>query len=96
MRIEAVYPANKEIEEKILAKHGIVFNEVIEVFLNNEFPPFIVRSRKEIKSRWRYVALGQTFYGKYLAVVFVMENKCKARVITARMMSNTERKRYSL
>ena len=94
MRIEAVYPANREIEEKILAKHGLVFNEIIEVFLNKKFSPLIVRSRKEIKSRWRYVALERTFSGKYLAVVFVMENMCKARVITARTMSNTEKRRY--
>ena len=94
MIIEAVYPANRGIEEKILAKHGLVFNEVIEVFLNRKSRPLIVRSRKEIKSRWRYVALGRTFLGKYLAVVFVMEKKCAARVITARMMSGTEKRRY--
>jgi len=29
MIIEAVYPANKEIEEKIIAKHGLAFSEVI-------------------------------------------------------------------
>ena len=94
MRIRAVYPANREIEEKIFAKHGLRFNEVIELFLNKKFPPLIVRSKKEIKSRWRYIALGLTFSGKYLAVVFVMENKCDARVITARMMSGAEKRRY--
>ena len=94
MRIEAVYPANREIEEKILAKHGLAFNEVIEVFLNKIFSPLIVRSRKEIKSRWRYVALGRTFSGRYLTVIFVMEDKCDARVITARMMNGAEKRRY--
>jgi len=94
MRIEAVYPANREIEEKIIKKHGLAFNEVIEVFISKKFPPLIFRSRKEIKSRWRYVSLGRTFSGKYLAVVFVMENKCDARVITARMMSDAEKRRY--
>ena len=94
MIIEAVYPANKEIEEKIIAKHGLAFSEVIEVFLNRNFRPLIARSRKEIKSRWRYVALGQTFSGKYLAVVFVIEKKRVARVITARMMSGSEKRRY--
>jgi uncharacterized DUF497 family protein len=94
MRIEAVYPANREIKEKITAKHGLVFPEIIEVFINREDQPLIIRSRQEIRSRWRYAALGRTFAGKYITVIFVMERNSIARVITARTMSDAEKKRY--
>ncbi len=94
MRIEAVYPANREIKEKIAAKHGLVFSEITEVFVNREDRPLIVRSRREIRSRWRYAALGRTFSGKYITVIFVMEQNSIARVITARAMSDAEKKRY--
>ncbi|MFH1039436.1 MAG: BrnT family toxin [PVC group bacterium] len=82
------------MEEKIAAKHGLAFDEITEVFLNQTDRPLIVRSKKEIKSRWRYAALGRTFSGKYITVIFVMEKKHVARVITARMMSGTEKRRY--
>ncbi len=94
MRIEAVYPANLEIKEKIAVKHGLAFSEIIEVFINQEYRPLIVRSRQEIRSRWRYAALGRSFAGKYLTVIFVLERNSVARVITARAMSEAEKKRY--
>jgi len=96
MRIAAVYPANREIKEKIAAKHGLEFSQIIEVFINQEYRPLIVRSRQEIRSRWRYAALGRSFSGKYITVIFVMERNSVARVITARSMSSAEKKRYRL
>ena len=70
-----------------IARHGIDPTEVEEACFEGH--PFIVKSRLN-----RYVALGQTKSGRYLTVVFQYLRNRQAIIITARAMSQAERKLY--
>jgi uncharacterized DUF497 family protein len=70
-----------------IARHGVEPQEVEEVCFEGN--PFILRSRHN-----RYVTLGQTSSGRYLTIIFVYLGQNKAKIITARAMSESERKFY--
>jgi len=82
----------EDIVEKIEAKHGVSTWEVEEVFRRR--PQF----RRGPKGRRRgenlYFALGDSEAGRYLFIVFVLKRKHKALVISAREMTNRERRGY--
>jgi len=60
---------------------------------NNE--PKIRRIEKgKIKGEDLYVALGRTDAGRYLVVFFIMKTSKEALVVTARDMTEKERRRY--
>ena len=69
-----------------IARHNITPEEVEETCFNN---PLILRGRWK-----RYYALGQADSGRYLTVIFEVKFRGIVRVITARDMDDSERRRY--
>jgi len=70
-----------------VGRHGVSPDEAEEVFIG---------SPKVFKSRLgRYVALGKSFFGRYLFVVFDFIGKKTARVITARNMTQKEKRLFN-
>ncbi len=88
MEIQHVY-ISQSVAEKISRKHDVEPTEVREVFSNAYFKPKIYRSAR---IRDAYVAHGCTFEGRYLMVAFFLYKR-QARVITARDLTKTERRR---
>lgn len=70
-----------------IAKHGVEPKEVEEVCFKMD--PFILKGRRN-----RYYALGQTESGRYLSIIFEYFGQGKAKVITVRAMSESERRLY--
>jgi uncharacterized DUF497 family protein len=75
-----VYPASAAIREKIEgSKHHLPFEEVQEVFYNPAPPPLISKARDN-KQR----AIGESFAGRAIVVIFVRDQNENIRVISAR------------
>jgi uncharacterized DUF497 family protein len=92
MHIESVV-CSDEIEEKLATKHGVVFREVRQVFLNRPRIRFAEQGHTEDEDV--YAAFGQTFGGRYLSVFFIYKPATKtAFILSARDMSSRERKSY--
>jgi len=70
-----------------IAKHGVEPEEVEEICF--EGSPYILNAKYN-----RYLALGQSQNGRYVTIVFVYLGQNKAKIITARAMSQTERNLY--
>lgn len=70
-----------------IARHGVDPTEVEEVCFENR--PFVLRAKYN-----RYFALGQTKSGRYLAIILEYVGQNRAKVITARAMSEAERRLY--
>ncbi|MEZ8217778.1 hypothetical protein B0813_001315 [Candidatus Fervidibacteria bacterium JGI MDM2 SSWTFF-3-K9] len=69
-----------------IAKHSVSLEEVEKVFLNNK--PHFRRHGKV------FYAFGQTSSGRYLFIVFRFVTPKVVRVITARDMTQKERRYY--
>jgi len=80
------------IIEKLAWKHGVLPHEVEEV-LTGRSRIFKTESGR-IEGEDLYNALGKTQTGRYLSVFFIKKLGNKALIITAREMTNRERKRY--
>lgn len=70
-----------------IAKHGVEPREIEEICF--ESTPFVLKSRHN-----RYSALGQTKSGRYLTIIFQYLGQNQAKIITARAMSESERRLY--
>ena len=68
-----------------IARHGVERTEVEDVCFTMN--PFVLKAKNN-----RYFALGQTPSGRYLTIIFEYFGNNKAKIITARAMSETERK----
>lgn len=80
------------IIEKLEIKHGVTVEEVEEVF---EFGPAIRRGpHGKRRGENLYKAYGQTEAGRYLFVVFIYKLNRKALILSARDMTNGERRFY--
>ncbi|MBI4577039.1 MAG: BrnT family toxin [Planctomycetes bacterium] len=75
-----------EHTEGHVARHGVIRDEVEEVFRGRRFTQ---RSR-----RGSYATYGRSLAGRYLFVVWRMRKGGRIRVITARDMRDSERRRY--
>ena len=82
----------ENIVNKINVKHGVSRREVIEIFKNK--PYFLFAEKGFRKDENVYAALGRTFAGRYLAIFFVYKTNKSALIISARIMTIKERKRY--
>jgi uncharacterized DUF497 family protein len=72
--------------ENHIANHGVAWNEVQEALL----PPLVREDNGDSE-----LVLGTTFAGRHLAVVVVPdEDAPTVFVVTARDMTDTERRRY--
>ncbi len=73
--------------EDHIAEHGVSIFEVEEAMVFQK--PFYQKSREG-----RYVAYAVTENGRYLFIVFIIKDKRKIRVITARNMTKKEKRYY--
>lgn len=83
MRIEG-FAWDAQNEEHI-ARHGVEPEEVEEAFLGRKM---LLRAREG-----RYILLGRAASGRYLLVAFTLSARV-ARVITARDLTRSEKRRF--
>ena len=84
MRIESL-EIDDHILEKIESRHGVIFDEAEEACLNEE--RHVRRSREGL-----YKIFSQTLAGRYLLVVLAHLESGRWKVVTAREMTERERK----
>jgi uncharacterized DUF497 family protein len=78
--------------EKLETKHGIYTDEVEEVLFGK---PHIRRAQRgRVKGENLYAAYGQTNSGRYLIIFFIRKENIAALPISARDMTDSERKYY--
>lgn len=77
---------------KSIQKHGVSCEEAEEVFRERRFIPLGEQVQPQSPEA-RYGVLGETYEGKLLFVAFTLRNQ-RIRVISARPMSERERKFY--
>ena len=78
--------------QKLIWKQSVETKEVREIFLNN--PKFRLIEKGHRKDENVYAAFGQTDAGRYLACYFVYKKDNRALVLSARNMTDAEKKRY--
>ena len=78
--------------EKLAAKHGVETEEVEQVLFSN--PHVRLYEKGHIKGENLYMAYGQTQGSRYLIVFFVLKQHTSALPISARDMTQSERKYY--
>ena len=81
------------VKDKILWKHEVRTEEVVQVFLNK--PYFYRKERGRVEGEDLYNALGRTDNGRYLSVFFIHKKNHDAIIISAREMNTKERRRYA-
>jgi len=82
-----------EILDKLIWKHNVTESEVRQVFLGKPRYRFIEKGG--YKGEHLYLALGTTDAGRYLAVFFIHKKNKHALIVTARDMTENERRRYA-
>lgn len=82
----------EEIVQKLIWKHSVETQEVREIFLNNPRFRFVEKSHR--KDEDAYAVFGQTDGGRYLICYFVYKEDRRALILSARDMTDAERKRY--
>ena len=87
LRIEAL-EIDDHILDKIESKHGVSLEEVEEACLSEA--RHVRRSRKGL-----YKLFGQTTAGRYILVVLVNLGRGLWKVVTAREMTDSEKRLYS-
>lgn len=83
----------EEIAEKIERKHRVSVEEVTQVFLHQ--PRFLFKERGRVEGEHLYNALGKSDEGRYLSVFFILKKNGNALIITARDMTEKERRFYA-
>ena len=86
LRIESL-EIDDHILDKIESKHGISFEEVEEVCLSEK--RHVRRSREGL-----YKLFSQTVAGRYILVVLVNLGRGCWKIVTAREMTDSERRLY--
>ena len=80
------------VVDKLATKHAVMPQEVESVYFGR------VRYRFHEKGRVRgedmYTAMGQTDSGRYLIVFFLVRQNNEALIVSARDMTDGERRRY--
>jgi len=82
-----------DIVDKIEAKHGVTTSEAENIFTRK--PLFDKIKEGNVRGEDLYRALGQTNSGRYLVVFFLYKETSEALVISARDMTDKERKNYA-
>ncbi len=78
--------------EKLEVKHGVTTDEVEQVLFS--VPHMRKAEKGRVKGEDVYVAYGQTDAGRYLVVFFIRKNQTSALPISARDMTESERRYY--
>ncbi|MEW5691990.1 MAG: BrnT family toxin [Candidatus Hydrogenedentota bacterium] len=90
-----IYPASRSVYHKIQSKHHIKWDEIKEVFKNQDEKIKIFRaSSRNDYGQKRLKALGRTFAERYIMTVFIKEI-AGLKIITARDMTVKEKKQYN-
>lgn len=82
-----------KIVQKLLWKHSVTQEEILEVFTNSPHFRFVEKGDRIGENV--YYAAGQTDAGRYLIVFFVYKNSREALILSARDMTKSERKKYA-
>jgi uncharacterized DUF497 family protein len=82
----------EEIIEKLQQKHNVTQDEVRQVLRNSRHFRFVEKGH--FAGENVYAALGQSDAGRHLIVLFVYKKNNEALIISARDMTDAERKRY--
>ena len=78
--------------DKIEVKHDVSTDEVEDVLFGK---PHVRRAQKgHVKGEDLYIAYGRTVGGRYLMIFFIRKEQTAALPISARDMSDSERKYY--
>ncbi len=83
----------EEIEEKIIRTHNVQPLETEEVFFNRPLFRFMERGARTGEDV--YAVHGQTEAGRYLTVIFIHKANGDALIVSARDMTDRERKLYA-
>lgn len=81
-----------EIIEKLLSKHNVRQSEVREVLSKKPHFRFIEKGHRPGENV--YAAMGRPDSGRYLIVFFIYKKDRHALILSARDMTQTERRRY--
>lgn len=81
-----------DVIDKLDWKHNIVPEEVEQVF--DEQPMYRRIERSKVRGEDLYAALGQTDAGRYLIVFFIHKASGEALAISARDMTQKDRRQY--
>ena len=81
-----------KIIQKLTWKHNVLPSEVEEVLTGN--CRIFKKEKGKVEGEHLYNALGKTRNGRYLSVFFIKKLGNKARIVTARDMNPSERRRY--
>lgn len=82
----------EEIIEKLERKHNVQQGEVRQVLRNDPQFRFVETGHRPGENA--YAALGRTDAGRYMIVFFVLKKDKRALIVSARTMTDAERKRY--
>ena len=82
----------EEIVEKIERKHHVTQHEIREILRSSSHFRFVEKGHRRGENV--YSALGQTSAGRYLIVFFVRKKTHQALIVSARDMTDSERRRY--
>jgi uncharacterized DUF497 family protein len=82
----------EDIVEKLRWKHNVEAQEVIEVFENK--PKFQRKERGYRSGEDVYAAFGQTDSNRLLSVFFIYTQDKRAIIVSARDMTQKERRKY--
>ena len=83
---------NEKFVAKIAEKHAVSTDEVEEVLFSK--PHFRRLEKGKVKGEQLYVAYGQTAAGRYLVVFFIGKPRGGAFPISARDMTDAERRYF--
>ncbi len=82
----------EEIVEKITSKHQVTPKEVREIFHRAAHFRYVEKGHRAGENV--YSAMGRTDSGRFLIVFFVYKKGNQALILSARDMTDGERKRY--
>jgi uncharacterized DUF497 family protein len=91
MKIEGIIWL-RDVVDKLVFKHNVATYEVEEVL--NSKPKFRLIEKGDREGENVYLAMGQTFGGRYLSVLFIHKKTKEALILSARAMAKKERKQY--
>ncbi len=78
--------------DKLATKHNVSTDEVEEILFNS---PYVRKAKKgNVQGENVYVAYNQTYSGRYLVVFFIYKINQSALPISARDMTEKERRYY--
>ena len=83
-----------KIVEKLASKHSVSQAEAEQVFDAENEPHFRFVERGYQSGEDVYAALGRTNGGRFLIVFFILKQDKRALIVSARTMTDSERRQY--